>query len=508
MQITNSQPTTKQTVLVTGATGYIGGRLIPRLIAEGYRVRVLVRSNRNRLDDRDWSDKVEIVVGDVLKPQTLPDAMQDVDVAYYLIHSMSNNRNFHERDRTAARNFGSAAREADVESIIYLGGLGEDSGQLSEHLRSRQETGHVLRESGVPVTEFRAAIVVGSGSVSFEIVRHLTERLPLMICPKWVYTRVQPIAIFDLLDYLTAALETPKSAGEIIEIGGADVMTYGDMMLGYAKERGLARKLFPVPLLTPYLSSRWVHLVTPIPANIAQPLIKGLRNEVVVTDDKAQRLFPQIQPADYSTAVKRALRRIREGDVETVWSDAVSSSLGDRTPDTFVEEQGMFIERRERKVNADADNVYHAFVTLGGDQGWPPNTWLWQLRGIMDRMVGGIGLRRGRRHPSRLRTGDALDFWRVEDVVEGSCLLLRAEMKVPGRAWLRFTAEPYDDGTTQLTQTAFFTPKGLFGLLYWYAVYPLHGIVFPSMINSIAQRAEQLAQQQTSKDAQRISAAS
>lgn len=488
--MTNYQQTDKQTVLVTGVTGYIGGRLIPYLLKAGHNVRVLVRGSKERLADRSWFSQVEVVVADVLKPETLSPAMQDIDLAYYMVHSMRGNQSFHERDRTAAHNFGNAARDAKVARIIYLGGLGKDNDQLSKHLKSRQETGEFLRESGIPVTEFRAAIVVGSGSVSFEMIRHLTERVPIMICPKWVYTKIQPIAIFDLLDYLVAALETPESTGKIIEIGGADVITYGDMMLVYAEERKLARKLVPVPLLTPYLSSLWVHLVTPIPSKIARPLIKGLRNEVIVTNDEAQRLFPHIQPADYATALKRALLRIRNGEVETVWSDAISSSLGDRAPYTFVAEQGMYIDHNERQVNADTADVYRAFATLGGKQGWPPYTWLWKVRGIIDRMVGGSGLRRGRRDPMHLRAGDALDFWRVEDVKEGESLLLRAEMKLPGRAWLRFVTEQCDDGTTLLQQTAFFAPKGLFGFIYWWIVYPLHKIVFPGMINNLVERAE------------------
>jgi len=490
--MTNYQVAKKQTILVTGVTGYIGGRLIPYLLEAGYNVRVIVRGNKDRLVDRSWFSQIEVVVADALKPETLPAAMQGIDAAYYLIHSMRGNSRFHERDQTAARNFGTAAHEANVERIIYLGGLGKESDELSEHLQSRQETGEYLRESGVPVTEFRAAIVVGSGSVSFEMIRHLTERVPIMICPKWVFTKIQPIAIFDLLDYLVAALKTPESADRIIEIGGANVITYGDMMLGYAAERKLARRLVPVPLLTPYLSSLWVHLVTPIPSKIARPLIKGLRNEVIVTNDDARRIFPNIKPADYEGALKRALRRIRSGDLETVWSDAISSTLGDRAPYTLAAEQGMYIDYHERQISADVDRVYHAFTTLGGQNGWPPYTWLWRIRGIMDRMVGGIGLRRGRRDPVTLRVGDALDFWRVEDVIEGDRLLLRAEMKLPGRAWLRFVTIPYADGTSQLQQTAFFAPKGLFGFLYWWSVYPLHKIVFPGMLNNIAERAEAL----------------
>ena len=295
----------RQRVLVTGATGYVGGRLVPLLLARGYRVRVLAR-DRDRLEGRSWLDQVELVLGDVLDPATLPAALDGVDAAYYLVHSMGSHGNFGRRDLRAARNFAEAAADQGVERIIYLGGLGKPGTELSEHLRSRQETGAALREAGVPVTEFRASILVGSGSVSFEMIRSLTERLPVMICPRWVYTRTQPIAIDDALTYLVAALDTPESQGQIIEIGGRDVLTYREMMLTYARLRGLRRFIIPVPLLTPRLSSYWVHLVTPIPSTIAQPLIKGLSVEVIVTDDRASRLFPQITPLDYETAVAQS----------------------------------------------------------------------------------------------------------------------------------------------------------------------------------------------------------
>jgi uncharacterized protein YbjT (DUF2867 family) len=477
------------TILVTGATGYVGGRLVSRLLEEKRRVRVLVRGGVARLKGRSWADQVEVITGDVLDPAALLHALAGVDVAYYMIHSMSGSADFRERDITAARNFAQVAAACRVQRIIYLGGLGDPAADLSEHLRSRQETGDALRSAGVPVTEFRAAIIVGSGSLSFEMVRHLTERVPVMICPQWVYTRVQPIAIRTVLDYLTAALDTPESAGQVIDIGGADVLTYGEMMMRYARLRGLHRWLVPVPLLTPRLSSYWVHLVTPIPANIARPLIDGLRNEVVASDDSAFRLLPQVLPLDFDTAVNLALQRIQNGEVETVWSDALVSSVGDLPPELVVQEQGMLIERRERTVNAPPADVYRAFCSLGGDSGWPPYTWLWVLRGILDRLVGGVGMRRGRRHPTELRAGEALDFWRVEKVEPDHLLILRAEMKVPGKAWLRFRAKPRADGRTDLVQTAFFAPKGLFGLLYWYSIYPLHKLIFPGMIDEIARRA-------------------
>lgn len=476
-------------VLVTGATGYVGGRLVPRLLEAGYQVRCLVR-DPSRLQGRPWLGQVEIVQGDVLKPETLAAAMQGVEAAYYMIHSMSGSADFHRRDLNAARDFGDAARAAQVRRILYLGGLGDPDADLSQHLRSRQQTGQALRESGVPVTEFRAAIIVGSGSVSFEMIRYLTERVPVMICPRWVLTRIQPISIRNVLEYLVAALETPESAGQIVEIGGSEVLTYGDMMLGYAKARGLRRLLLSVPVLTPRLSSYWVHWVTPIPAEIARPLIEGLRNEVIVRDDTAGRLFPHIQPQDYQTAVQLALAKLEASQVETAWSDALSTSRGDMPPVVLSTRDGMIIETRRRVAHAAPTAVYKAFAGLGGKRGWLYANWAWRMRGIMDRMVGGVGLRRGRRHPYDVRVGDALDFWRVEAVEPNRLLRLRAEMKVPGDVWLQFEAQAQSNQQTLLIQTALFAPRGLFGLIYWYLLYPVHGPVFSGLIRNLVELAE------------------
>jgi uncharacterized protein YbjT (DUF2867 family) len=478
-------------ILVTGATGYVGGRLVPRLLQAGHRVRVLAR-DRTRLEGRAWLGDVDVVEGDVLRPDSLAPAMRGVTCAYYLIHSMQTaggSADFRERDLVAARQFGEAARQAGVGRIVYLGGLGDPDAALSHHLRSRQETGAALAEAGVPVTEFRAAVIVGSGSASFEMIRHLTERLPAMVCPTWVYTRVQPIAIRNVLDYLVAALTVPASTGRTIEIGGADVLTYGDMMLRYAELRGLKRWLVPVPVLTPRLSSYWVHWVTPIPAEIAVPLIEGLRNEVVVRDDTARELFPAIVPVDYRTAVSRALAQLSAGELESTWSDALATSLGDAAPFVFVAQEGMLIETRQRYVAATPGDVYAAFTGIGGDRGWPAFNWAWRLRGVVDRLVGGVGFRRGRRDPNQVRVGDALDFWRVEAVDPGRMLRLRAEMKLPGRAWLQFECRLQADGRTAFTQTAFFAPKGLFGLLYWYGLTPIHGLIFDRMIDALSRRA-------------------
>jgi uncharacterized protein YbjT (DUF2867 family) len=399
---------------------------------------------------------------------------------------MGGGNDFSERDLLAARNCAEAAKSAGVRRIIYLGGLGDPQAELSAHLRSRQETGAALREAGVSVTEFRAAVIVGSGSLSFEMIRYLTERLPVMICPRWVFTRVQPIAIRNVLDYLVAALDSPDSAGRVLEIGGQDVLTYADMMMGYARARGLKRWLISVPVLTPRLSSYWVHLITPIPSVIARPLIKGMGNEVVVRDDTARRLFPTIELLDYATSVRLALGKIESRGVETAWSDALTSSQGEKTPVALLTSEGMIIERRRRAVAADSKVVFRSFARLGGDRGWLYLDWTWQLRGMIDRLCGGVGMRRGRRDPENLRVGDALDFWRVEAVEPGQLVRLRAEMRVPGRAWLEFQATAHPDGTTLLTQTAFFEPKGLSGLLYWYLLYPVHRLIFSGLIRRIA----------------------
>jgi uncharacterized protein YbjT (DUF2867 family) len=475
-------------ILVTGATGYIGGRLVPLLIEAGHSVRCIVR-NPARLDGR--FPNAEIVHGDVFDRASIERALEGVDVAYYLVHSMSGSRHdFAESDREAAGIFAAAARAGGLRRIVYLGGLGNDADVLSYHLRSRHEVGDVLRTSGASVTEFRAAIIVGSGSASFEMMRYLTDRLPVMIAPKWVQTRCQPIAVRDVLSYLTEELSRERSQSITFEIGGPDVLTYREMMLRYAAIRGLSRQLVVVPFFTPGLSAGWVHLVTPIPASIARPLIEGLFNEVVVRDDRALREF-SVHPIGFDEAVRRALDRNRNIGPETTWFDAFDART---LPGEFSGlTEGMLIDRRERLSSAPPQALFDAFASLGGTKGWLYADWLWELRGALDRLAGGIGTRRGRRSQSDLRVGDALDFWRVEAYEPGKLLRLRAEMRLPGFAWLQFEAIPREGGST-LRQTAFFEPHGAFGYLYWYGVAPFHTFIFGNLAAQIALVAEAAAE--------------
>ena len=487
--VPSAAPSTARLALVTGATGYVGGRLVPRLLEAGWRVRVLARDPA-RLAGRPWHAAVEVVKGDVLDPATLPAAFEGVTAAAYLVHSMRGGAGFEARDLDAARAFGRAAAGAGVARVVYLGGLGDSASDLSHHLRSRQESGAALREGGVPVTELRAGVIVGSGSVSFEMVRYLTERLPVMVCPRWVATRAQPIAIRDVLSYLLAALEGGASEGRVVELGGADVLTYGDMMRGYAQARGLRRWLISVPVLTPRLSSYWVHWMTPIPADIARPLIEGLRNEVVVKDGGlARALFPAIEPLGYRAALELALARLATARVETSWTDPLAASRGDRPALELTQREGLIFERREAKAAADAATAFAVIEAIGGTRGWPTWNMAWRLRGALDRLVGGVGLRRGRRDPDHLRVGDALDFWRVEALEPARRLRLRAEMKVPGEAWLEFQVEPDGPDACRIVQTAIFAPRGLGGHLYWNVLYPLHGLIFGSMVEKLARDA-------------------
>jgi len=479
-------------VLVTGATGYVGGRLVPRLLEAGYQVRVLVR-DPTHLQGRPWVERVEVFQGDVLQPERLVEALRDVKAAYYLIHSMRAGEDFRERDVHAARNFAQAVRGAVLERIIYLGGLGDPNKKLSEHLRSRHEVGKILTESGIPVLEFRSAVIVGSGSASFEMMRYVVEGLPIIFCPPWVTTKIQPISIRDVLDYLIAALKLSDKqlkAHQIVEIGGSEVLTYHDMMYGYAHARGLRRLMIVLPYLPIRLCANWLQWITPIPAGVAYVLIESIRNEVIMRDDTARRLFPEIQPRNYQVSLERALRRISADQVETTWSDAQVTYTGDIHPVTLTTYEGLLLERRQRLTSASPNAIYRTFTGLGGKRGWLHANYIWIARGIIDRLVRGPGFRRGRRHPVELRVGDAVDFWRVEAIEPDHLLRLRAEMKVPGLAWLQFDVTPHSSGKNLVTQTAFFEPKGLPGLMYWYLLYPIHGWMFSMLIRGVVERAE------------------
>lgn len=468
-------------ILVTGATGYIGGRLIPRLLEAGHAVRVFVRDVR-RIEGRKWFEKVEVAIGDLENREEISRAMNGVDAAYFLVHAMNEGGDFAEREKAIAENFARAAR--NVEKTIYLGGLLPE-GNVSEHLKSRAAVGEILRAGG-KTTEFRAGPIIGSGSASFEMVRYLTERLPVMIVPKWVKNEVQPIAVRNVIEYLIAALEREPLG--IVDIG-ADVLPFRGMMETFAEVRGLKRILIPVPVLTPLLSGLWVGLITPIPNSLAVPLVKGIINPVLANTTKAEENFPEIEPMNYREAVALALSKIDEKAVETRWS----GSYGDDDAPTYqmTDREGVFQEVRTVTTDASPESVYKSFTSIGGDKGWLAWGWAWKLRGLMDKIVGGPGLSRGRRHPTEVLIGEELDFWRVEDLKKNEFILLRAEMKVPGKAWLKFEAVP-KDGKTQMIQTAVFAPKGLFGLLYWYSSYPAHFFIFDKMAQRIIEGAEVL----------------
>lgn len=472
-------------VFVTGATGYVGGRLWRRLEEQGCRVRCLARDPA-RLDRR-VGPGTEVVGGDVLNPDSLADALTGVSSAYYLVHSMGSDESFEEQDRAGARNFAAAAKAAGVERIIYLGGLAREAEDLSAHLRSRHEVGEILRESGVPTIELRASIVLGSGSLSFEMIRALVERLPAMITPKWVAVEAQPIAIEDLLQYLLASLTLPPES-RVFEIGGAERASYGDLMREYARQRGLKRFMVPVPFLTPRLSSLWLGLVTPLYARVGKKLIESIEHPTVVHDQTALEVF-DIRPRGLKDAIATALRHEEREFSETSWFDAFSSS-GPQPNRGGVRYRNRLLDARSMEVAVPAAAAFAPIRRIGGDQGWYAHQFLWKMRGWLDLLVGGVGTRRGRRDPDTLHVGDAVDFWRVERYEPDELLLLRAEMKVPGRAWLEFKVEPKGTGSV-IRQTAVYDPEGLFGLLYWYSLFPVHGPVFNGMLKGIARRAVQ-----------------
>ena len=470
------------TVLLTGATGYVGGRLLPLLQKRGCRVRCLTR--RESSESNFDALNAEVAIGNALDVESLNTALSGVETAYYLIHSMGDNEDFEKTDRRAAENFAEACSAQNVKRIVYLGGLGDPSDRLSKHLRSRQEIGAILRTSSADVIEFQASIIIGSGSLSFEMIRALVERLPVMICPKWVRVLAQPISIEDVLSYLVEALDRPSGQSELLEIGGPEQVSYGEIMRRYAKQRGLTRFMIPVPFLTPYLSSLWLGLVTPLYSRVGRKLVDSLRNPTLVSDNKALGIF-SVSPRSVDASITRALIFEDKEFAETRWSDAFSSGGHEKTWGG-VRFGSRLVDSRTRKTDLTAEQAFTPIRRIGGETGWYYGNWLWKIRGAMDLMVGGVGVRRGRRDPDQVRVGDTVDFWRVEQIVDNKILRLSAEMKVPGRAWLEF--EVTEDGEeTTVRQTAIFDPVGLFGILYWYSLYPLHEFVFHGMLKNICE---------------------
>jgi uncharacterized protein YbjT (DUF2867 family) len=468
-------------ILLTGASGYIGSRLAPRLRDLGHQVIALAR-DPGKLAARGWSP-ADVVRGDVLAPDTLTAALEGIDVAYYLVHSMTTaGGDFAALDRQGAANFAASAARAGVRRVIYLGGLGAEGDRLSHHLESRQETGEVLRSGPVPVTELRAAIIVGSGSASFEIVRDLARRLPVMVCPRWVRSRCEPIAVDDVLAYLTGVLAAPETIGQTLEIGGGEVLTYADLMRETAAAMGRKVWIFTVPLLTPRLSAYWLNLVTSVPMSLARPLVEGLRNDVVCHDTRIREWIP-FSLTPFRAAVSRALRLDLRGEAESRWTDATTTAASE----PWAEAQPLLSDQRTVLSPRPVDEVFARVRRLGGTNGWYCANSLWSLRGVLDRMVGGVGMRRGRRDPEALAVGDPVDFWRVERYEEGRILGLRAEMRLPGAARLTFVVTPAGTGSgSVLKQTAEFHPSGLWGRLYWWALAPLHALIFGGMARAIA----------------------
>ncbi|MFE0092154.1 SDR family oxidoreductase [Streptomyces sp. NPDC058991] len=482
--------------LVTGATGYVGGRLVPELLDAGFRVRCMARSPE-KLRDHPWAGRVETVRGDVTDPDSLVDALRGVDVAYYLVHGLRSGPSFEEADRKAARAFADRAGEAGVGRIVYLGGLtpAEVPGhELSPHLRSRAEVGEIFLRSPVPATVLRAAVVIGSGSASFEMLRYLTERLPVMVTPSWVSTRVQPIAVGDVLRYLVGSARMPADVNRSFDIGGPDVMTYERMMRRYAEVAGLPRRLIlGVPMLTPRLSSLWIGLVTPVPPALARPLAESLRHEVVCREHDIARHVPDPPgaPLGFDRALELALQRVRDAQVTTRWSSAALPGAPSDPLPTDPDWAGgsLYTDRRALDVDASPQALWRVIEGIGGDNGWYSFPLAWAVRGWLDRLVGGVGLRRGRRDAARLRVGDSLDFWRVEEIEPGRMLRLRAEMRLPGLAWLEMHAERGEGGRSRYRQRALFHPHGLLGHVYWWAVSPFHAVVFGGMARNIARAA-------------------
>lgn len=483
----NSDPSPR--ILVTGVTGYIGGRLAPRLLEAGYRVRVLAR-DRQRLAGRPWVDAVEVVTGDALDPGSLDAALRDVDTAFFLLHSQRGGAAFLERNLTAAEHFAQAARSTGLRHMIFLGGLGREEFDRSGLLASQRRTAEALRRSGVPLTELRSGPVVGSGSVLFEIVRYTAERSPIFFCPTWLTTPIQPIAVRDLLAYMVLAVCTPAACGRMIEIGGPEVTTLKQMMQSYARERKLRRWMISLPWSLPWISANWVHWVTPIPLELARTRIEGLDKPARVETQTAEEIFGEVPLMNYQEFMRRAIERMECGEVETTWTDSLASSQGDQTPSSLDFQEGLILQRRQRMAAASPLDVFRVFSSLGGEKGWFYMDWVWRFRAWLDRLAGGVGRLRGRRHPQDVRPGDVVDFWRVEKVEEGRLLRLRAEMRMFGLGWLEFLATPLEGGKTRLLLTAYYLPQGFLGILYWHFLEPIHAAIFSGLIRAICRKAE------------------
>lgn len=477
-------------VAVIGATGYVGGRLVPELIAAGHDVRCLAR-NPARLAGVDWRSEVDVRTADVLDEKSLDDALSGIEAVYYLVHAMGHAGDFEQTDRVGAQNTRTAAERAGVSRIVYLGGLGEDDPELlSPHLASRHEVGHILADGSVAVTELRAAVIIGSGSASFEMLRHLAEVLPAMICPRWVTkTKCQPIAIADVLHYLVAVLDQPATTGQILEIGGPDVLTYRDMMDRYAAAAGLRRRLIiPVPLLTPRLSSHWVNLVTPLPYDLARPLVDSLINDVVVHPERDIRRLIDHNPFTLDEAIQRALAVVGDMKIRTSWMDSAHSNTAASPMPQDPDWAGgtIYQDIQEVTTTATPEALFATVSGIGGRRGWYTAGPLWTMRGLLDKLIGGVGMRRGRRHPDDLRVGDALDFFRVEAYDPPELLRLRAEMKVPGDAWLEWRTTQHGSDGTQLRQLAQFHPRGVAGRAYWWVLLPIHKIIWKRLAVRLA----------------------
>ncbi|MFI6865975.1 SDR family oxidoreductase [Nocardia sp. NPDC050406] len=479
--------------VVAGATGYIGGRLVPELLRQGHSVRILARSPE-KLREVSWRDEVEVVTGDITSAEAVDAALTDQEVLYYLVHSL-NRADYEEVDRAAARLVADSAARAGLRRIVYLGGITPAGQELSRHLRSRAEVGDILLAGPTPTLVLRAAVIIGSGSASFEMLRYLTERLPVMVTPRWVRNRIQPIAVRDVLHYLVAAAKVPESVSGAFDIGGPDVLTYVDMMRGYAEVAELPRRVIvPVPVLTPWLSAQWVNLVTPVPRSIAVPLMESLINDVVCADDAiSEHIAPPPEGrTGYRRAVALALARIKDLDVPTRWSDADAPGAPSDPIPTDPDWSGgtFYTDVRECATDVSPERLWTVIEAIGGENGWYSFPLAWSLRGWIDRIAGGVGLRRGRRDPHRLRTGEALDWWRVEYIDRPRLLRLRAEMRVPGRAWLELSVVPGDGSGAVYQQRALFEPHGFAGHLYWKSIAPFHAVIFGGMARNITAAAQ------------------